>query len=457
MDAVGSIFFNLFIIGLLLFSNGFFVATEFAMVSVRKTRITQLTDEGNFSAKMALETLKDLDKFIAAVQLGVTISSIGLGWVGEATLVKMIRPIFDFIPSNYQLVASHTISTVIAFLFVTVLNVLFGELIPKSIALKYPEKISLIFALPLRIIIKILTPATFILNKVANVFLGLFKIQRSTTSHLAHSIEELSMLINASYNEGVLNEKEKDLLHNVFKFSDLTAKQVMVPRTDMACIASDITFDELNALTSENQYTRYPVYEENLDHITGIIHIKDLYELSLKGEDFSIEKMIRPVLLVPETITMDNLISEFQKGHIQMAIVIDEFGGTSGLITLEDVLEEIFGEVQDEFDEEEADIKEVAENTYLANAMMRLDEITDFFEIEIIDEDVDTIGGLVVKLLGRIAQVGDIAETQNLEFEVKEIDGARITKLLITKKIPITAEESEKEKYEEKGEEKESE
>lgn len=437
MDGIGSILFNLFIIGILLFSNGFFVATEFAMVSVRKTRIAQLTDEGNFSARMALETLKDLDKFIAAVQLGVTISSIGLGWVGEATIVKMIEPVFNFLP-KYQL---HTISTVSAFSLVTILNVLLGELIPKSLALKYPEKISLVFAIPLRVIIKVLTPATYVLNKTANLILGLFRIERTTTSHLAHSIEELNMLINASYNEGVLNETEKELLSNVFKFSDLNAKQVMIPRTDMACIASDITFDELNALTSENQYTRYPVYEENLDHISGIIHIKDLYEQSLKKEDFSIVRLIRPVLLVPETITMDNLMREFKKGHMQMAIVIDEFGGTAGLITLEDVLEEIFGEVQDEFDAEEADIKEIAENTYLANAMMRLDEINDFFEIEIIDEDVDTIGGLVVKLLGRLAQVGDIAEIQNLEFQVKEIDGARITKLIITKKIHAALED----------------
>lgn len=445
MDAIGSILFNLFIIGFLLFLNGFFVAAEFSMVSVRKTRIAQLTDEGNFAARMALETLKDLDKFIAAVQLGVTVSSIGLGWVGEATLAEMFKKMFSILPANLEVIASHTLATILAFIFVTVLNVLFGELIPKSIALKYPEKVSLIFAIPLRAIIKLFTPATFVLNKIANVILGLFKIERSSTSHLAHSTEELNMLINASYNEGVLNETEKELLSNVFKFSDLSAKQVMIPRTDMACVASDISFEEFNALTSEHQYTRYPVYEENLDHISGIIHIKDLYEASLKKEEFSIEKLIRPVLLVPETMTMDNLIKEFQKEHMQMAIVIDEFGGTAGLITLEDVLEEIFGEVQDEFDAEEADIKEIAERTYLANAMTRLDEITEFFNIEIIDEDVDTIGGFVVKLLGRIAQVDDVAEFENLEFQVKEIDGARITKLIITKKSATEVEESDTE------------
>lgn len=438
MDEIGSIIFNLFVIGLLLFSNGFFVAAEFSMVSVRKTRITQLTNEGNFSARIALETIKDLDKFIAAVQLGVTISSLALGWVGEATAVRMILPLFSFLPTDYKLIAAHSISVAIAFIFITVLHVVLGELVPKSIALQHSEKVSLIVALPMKIIKKLFSPAIYILNGLGGFVLKLFKISPSRTSHLAHSIEELNMLVNASYNEGVLNETEKELLNNVFKFSELTAKQVMVPRTDMACIPSDITFDELNKLASESQYTRYPVYEEHLDHITGIIHVKDLYSVIINKEEFSIEKLLRPVFLVPETITMDNLLRELQQRQSQIAIVIDEFGGTSGLITLEDVLEEIFGEVQDEFDkDEEADIKEISENTYLTNAMMRLDEIAEFFEMEIIDEDVDTIGGLVIKVLGRIAEVGDIVEIQNLQCRVEEIDGARITKLVITKNAPI--------------------
>lgn len=448
MDNIGSIFFNLFVIALLLFSNGFFVASEFAMVSVRKTRIAQLTKEGNFNAKIALEALKDLDKFIAAVQLGVTISSIGLGWVGEATLARIIEPMFWFLPASYQLTATHTISVTIAFILITVLHVVIGELMPKSIALQFPEKTSLLIAIPMQIITKIFNPFIYLLNGLGNFLLKLIRIPATQTSHLVHSIEELNMLINASYKEGVLNETEKEMLSNVFKFSDLTAKQVMIPRTDMACIPSDITYEELKKLTEENQYTRYPVYEENIDHITGIIHVKDLYGISVRNEEFSLQKLIRPVLLVPETITMDNLVMEFKKRQSQMAIVIDEFGGTSGIITLEDVLEEIFGEVQDEFDEEEADIREISPNTYLANAMMRIDEIAEFFDFELIDEDVDTIGGLVLKLLGRIAKVDDEVEINGLEFLVKEIDGARITKLLIVRKIFEEKSEEEKQKEE---------
>ena len=232
----------------------------------------------------------------------------------------------------------------------------------------------------------------------------------------------------------------------MFKFSDLTAKQVMVPRTDMVCIPSDMTLDELNKLAAESQYTRYPVYEEDIDHIVGLVHVKDLYSLSIKDEVCPIKNLLRDILLVPETMTMDNLVLEFKKRKGQMAIVVDEFGGTSGLITLEDVLEEIFGEVQDEFDEEEeSDIKEIDDNEYLANAMMRLDEFSEYFDFDtdIEDEDVDTLGGLVVKLLGRIAEVNDRVEFKNFTFIVKEIDGARITKLEIIRKSDVKEEVTE--------------
>lgn len=448
MDETGNLTFNILLIVFLLFSNGFFVASEFAMVKVRKTRIEQLVKEGNFNAKLALEALKDLDKFIAAVQLGVTISSIGLGWVGEGTLARIIEPIFAFLPGISQNIATHTVSVSISFALITFLHVVLGELIPKSIALEYTEKTALIVARPMQWITTVFNPFIWLLNGFGNWVLKMFHIPHSHKGSLVHSTEELDMLVNASYDGGVLNETEKDMLHNVFKFSDLTAKQVMIPRTDMVCIPEDMSFEELNNLAAESQYTRYPVYSEDIDHITGLIHVKDLYLLSIKNQKRPIKELLREVLLVPETITMDNLVLEFKKRKGQMAIVVDEFGGTSGLITLEDVLEEIFGEVQDEFDEEEeCDIKEIEPNKYIANAMMRLDELAEFFEIPkeaIDDDDIDTIGGLVVKLLGRIATVGDTAQFENLTFSVKEIDGARITKLEIIR-TPIEIEKDEDE------------
>ena len=448
MDESGSIIFNLIVIGLLLFSNGFFVASEFAMVKVRKTRIEQLVNEGNFNAKIALEAIKDLDKFIAAVQLGVTISSIGLGWVGEGTLAKIIEPLFAFLPGISQNIATHTASVSISFALITFLHVVIGELIPKSIALEYPEQTSLVIARPMQAISFVFTPFIWLLNGFGNWVLNLFHVPHKHNASLVHSTEELDMLVNASYNGGVLNETEKDILHNVFKFSDLTAKQVMVPRTDMVCISIDTSLDELNKLAAESQYTRYPVYDEDIDHITGLIHVKDLFSLSIKDEVCPIAKLQRDVMLVPETITMDNLVLEFKKRKSQMAIVIDEFGGTSGLITLEDVLEEIFGEVQDEFDEEEeiCDIVEVEPNHFVANGMVRLDEMAEFFGIDkdkLDDEDVDTVAGFVVKLLGKIAEVNDTTTFENLTFIVKEVDGARITKLDIIQTVEAPEETEE--------------
>lgn len=447
MDETGNIYFNLFLIAFLLFSNGFFVASEFAMVKVRKTRIEQLVNEGSSNAKLAMEALKDLDKFIAAVQLGVTISSIGLGWVGEGTLARIIEPVFVFLPGISKTVATHTVSASVAFALITFFHVVLGELIPKSIALEYTEKTALMVARPMHFLTIIFNPFIWLLNGFGNLVLKMLNIPHSHKGSLVHSTEELDMLVNASFDGGELNETEKDMLHNVFKFSDLTAKQVMIPRTDMICIPNDMPLEELNKLAAENQYTRYPVYEEDIDHITGFVHVKDLFSLSIKDEISTVKDIQRNILLVPETMTMDKLVLEFKQCKGQIAVVVDEFGGTSGLLTLEDVIEEIFGDVQDEFDEEseeEEDIIEIAPNTYIANSMMRLDEFAEFFNLnenEIDDEDIDTLGGLVVKLLGRLAEINDTVTFQDFTFVVKEVDGARITKLEIVRQSKEETEE----------------
>lgn len=431
------IFVNIFIIAFLLFVNGFFVAAEFALVKVRRTRLEQLSNEGSRNAKKALKLVCNMNRMLAAAQLGVTIASIALGWVAEDTIVQLMDPLIKALPFAIN---SHAIAVPISFVLVTYFHVLLGEQLPKCFALTHPDRLALIVATPMDMFITIFKPFVWILLVTGDKLLSACHVETEDTS-LAHSTEELDMLVDASYNEGVLNETEAEMLHNMFKFSDLMAKQVMNPRTDMICIPSDITYDELNKFALENQYTRYPVYEENIDKILGFIHVKDLYSLAMNKEDFSIEKLTRPLMLVPETMTLDNLIIEFKKTHGQMAVVIDEFGGTSGLITLEDVLEEIIGEVQDEFDEEEeADIKEVSENTYVANAMMRIDELVDFLDLDAAqfeEDDVETIAGLVVKILGKIANIDDTVTFNGLTFTVKEVDGARITKLEIYKESSV--------------------
>lgn len=438
MDESGfsTIIVNWIIVFLLLLVNAFFVSAEFAIVRARKNRIEQLKKEGNVDAKLALKALDDVNFFIAAVQVGVTIASIGIGWFGSPTVERMLAPVLGNIPSTH-VYAAQIITAVIAFLIVTFLHVIIGEQVPKCIALQYPEKISLYVAKPMDLFMTISKPFVWLLNKSCNGILKLLRIPVNPSLKTVHTIDDLDMFVENSYDEGVLNETEKDMFHNVLQFSDLTAHEVMTPRTDMICVPIDTPLDELNKIATENQYTRYPVYDGDIDHITGLVHVKDLFMLSLKNETCPIEKIQRKIPLVPETITLDKLVMMFKKQRAQMAVVVDEFGGTSGIITLEDVLEEIFGDVQDEFDiDEEQDIKEIGKNQYVANGTMRLDELAKFFDIPDEDlevEDVDTIAGLVVKQLERIAKVGDSIEYGVFTFTVKEIDGARITKIKLDK------------------------
>ena len=424
------IFLNTALIILLLFLNVLFVAAEFAFVGVRKTRIQQLSNEGNFDAKLAMDGIKNLDRYIAAVQLGITISSLGIGWVGESTLARLIHPIFQFLPSQMDTIATHTVSVTIAFVLITVLHVVIGELMPKSIALQYPDKTTLFVAKPMFVITRLFAPMIAILNGLGNFLLKLCRIEPANSHHMVHSTEELNMLIDASCKGGVLNEKEAEILQNVFKFSDLTAGQIMIPRPDMVCIPSDASIEEINNIIIENQYTRYPVYEGSIDNIQGLIHIKDIYPLLVKNKEFSIPSLLREAFFIPETMPVDKLALEFQKHKSQMAIVVDEFGGTSGLVTHEDVMEEILGEVQDEFDDdEEAEIKQLGNGIYEICGKVRLDEFCDFFEINLSDDDINTVGGYIIKNLGRIAEENDTIEDEFFKYCVTQTDSGRILKI----------------------------
>lgn len=427
------ILLNLFLILFLLLANGFFVASEFALVSVRQTRINQLANEGNNTAKMTSNALKELDKYIAATQLGITIASIGLGWVGEATLARLIHPLFDFLPYVSNTIATHTVAVALAFVLITFMHVVIGELMPKSIALQYPEKTTLFITRPLVFVAKIFTPFIFLLNGFGNWLLKLLKIPPASQLHSVHTEEELDMIIDASYKGGVLNETENFLLKNTLKFTDLTAKQIMVPRCDVVSIPVDIDIENLKKIILENQYTRYPVYDGNIDNITGILHVKDLYSCKMRNEDINIGDILRKPLFVTETMTTDVLLQNFKNNKTEIAVVIDEFGGMSGIISLEDVLEEIFGEVQDEFDEEEKDIRKVGEDKYIVNGLLRVNEFFEYFGIQQQEDDVETICGLVQKLLGRLAKMNDEVMIEGFRIKVVELKGRRIKKLLVEK------------------------
>ena len=430
-----SLFFNLCVILILLFFNGFFVAAEFALVGVRKTRITQLANEGNFNAKLAIDAIKNIDKYIAAVQLGITIASLGIGWVGESTLAKLLLPVFHFLPLKVEIIAAHSIAVTISFALITIMHVVIGELMPKSIALQFPVGTTLWVAKPMYVITRLFAPMIFLLNGLGNSLLKLFRISPVASHQSVYTTEELNMLIDASYKGGVLNEKEAKILQNVFKFSDLTAQEVMIPRPDMVCIPIDASSEEIYKIIIDNQYTRYPVYKENIDDIVGFLHTKDLFKILVNKEEIFLPSILRKNFYIPETMLVEKLALEFQKRKFQMAIVVDEFGGTSGLVTHEDVLEEIFGEVQDEFDEEECEFSKISENEYEVCGKYRIDEFSEKFGITLDDTDVNTIAGYVVKMLGRIPIINDEVIDEHFKYTISEMDLSRIVKIKIEKLI----------------------
>ena len=425
--------FNLLIIIILLFFNGFFVAAEFALVGVRKTKIKQLANEGNFNAKLALDAIKNIDRYIAAVQLGITIASLGIGWVGESTLAKLLLPVFHFLPLKAEIIAAHSLAVTISFALITILHVVIGELMPKSIALQFPVGTTLWVAKPMYVVTRLFAPMIFLLNGLGNSLLRLLKIEPAPAHQAVYSTEELNMLIDASYKGGVLNQKEAEILQNVFKFSDLTAQDVMIPRPDMVCIPIDAKTEDIYKIIIDNQYTRYPIYKENIDDIVGFLHTKDLFSVMVKKEEIKISSLLREKFYVPETMPIEKLAQEFQKRKFQMAIVVDEFGGTSGLVTHEDVLEEIFGEVQDEFDDEECEFSKISENEYEVCGKYRIDEFAETFGIKLDDEDITTIGGYVVKRLGRIPITNDEVIDEYFKYTISEMDSSRIVKIKIKK------------------------
>ena len=425
--------FNLLIIIILLFFNGFFVAAEFALVGVRKTKIKQLANEGNFNAKLALDAIKNIDRYIAAVQLGITIASLGIGWVGESTLAKLLLPVFHFLPLKAEIIAAHSLAVTISFALITILHVVIGELMPKSIALQFPVGTTLWVAKPMYVVTRLFAPMIFLLNGLGNSLLRLLKIEPAPAHQAVYSTEELNMLIDASYKGGVLNQKEAEILQNVFKFSDLTAQDVMIPRPDMVCIPIDAKTEDIYKIIIDNQYTRYPIYKENIDDIVGFLHTKDLFSVMVKKEEIKISSLLREKFYVPETMPIEKLAQEFQKRKFQMAIVVDEFGGTSGLVTHEDVLEEIFGEVQDEFDDEECEFSKISENEYEVCGKYRIDEFAEKFGIKLDDEDITTIGGYVVKMLGRIPITNDEVTDEYFKYTISEMDSSRIVKIKIRK------------------------
>jgi len=411
--------------------NAFFVAAEFSLVSVRHTRIEELIAQGNRAAVIVGRAVADTDRFIAATQLGITLASLGLGWIGEPALASLLVPLLRFLPEAWIGAAAHSIAGTIAFAIITFMHVVGGELAPKSIALQNPEGTALVVARPTEWMLHLFRPAIWALNGAGNALLRLLGIQPASGHEQVHSAAELRMLVDASHEGGVLETEEREMLDAIFDFGQLAARQVMIPRTEMICLPAMASLDQVAQLAADHALTKFPVYEGDLDHIIGIVHIKDLVRVmhAEAQEATTVRGIMRPALFVPESIRVDDLLVEFRRKKQHIAILLDEYGGTAGLVTLEDLMEEIVGDVQDEFDEVEPEFKRLPDGSVLLSGLMQIEEVNEKIGLNLSDPHYDTIAGYVLGRLRRLARVGDEIRTDGIRLRVEALDGRRIARL----------------------------
>ncbi|HEY4490798.1 MAG TPA: hemolysin family protein [Acidobacteriota bacterium] len=424
-----SVLIRLGLVFVLILINGFFVTAEFALVGARRTKLREKARQGNRLASLAEKLTHRLDEAVAATQLGITIASLLVGWIGEQTLAVVFMNLLHFLPRPLAVVTSHTIGASLAFALITFMHVVFGELIPKSLGIRYPNRTVLFISEPMRICMLVFKPFVWVLNGSGNFVLRLFGVPPARGHQLVHSVEELKLLIDASHAGGTLDALEKDLLQKIFKFGDLVARQVMVPRTEMASMSSKASLEEVIETSGKTGHTRFPIYENEIDNIVGILHMKDVVHHMHSGAPFQLSRIMKEAHFVPEAMPIVQLLSHLKQKHTQMVIVVDEFGGTSGLVTLEDVIEEIIGDFYDEHHPAVRRIIPVSENELLLDASVRLDEINERFRLNLQSEEADTIGGYVLQELGAIPRVGDKLDALACSIRVEEMSRWRIKRL----------------------------
>lgn len=421
------------ITSLLVLANAFFVAAEFAIVKVRSSQIELRAQSGSRAARMAQQLITHLDEYLSATQLGITLASLGLGWVGEPIVARLVQGIMDLVGLAPDPVLAHRIALPTAFVLITFLHIVFGELAPKSLAIRRSEATALAISYPLRFFYVLFKPAIVTLNFVANKVLRLFGIEPVSESEHYHSGAELRLLLEQGREGGTIEEAEHELIENVFEFGDTIVKEVMVPRTDI--IALDIAESPLRLIKKvvEEGYTRMPVYEGSIDNIIGVVYSKDLITLLQHSNLIILQDLLRPVFFVPETKLISELLREFQRRKIQMAIVLDEFGGTAGLVTMEDILEELVGEIQDEYDEEPTTIEQIADGAYIVSASMTISDVNDVIDGFKLPEgeDYTTIGGLATKWFGRIPEDNEAFERDSVRMTVLKTDLRKVVQVKI--------------------------
>ena len=412
--------------------NGFFVAAEFALVKVRPTQIDVQVGEGHRRAVLTRHMLTHLDAYLSATQLGITLASLALGWIGEPAFARLLEPVLVGVFGAPSAVL-HTVSLVVAFTVITVLHIVLGELAPKSLAIRKPEPTSLLVAYPLYLFYKVTYPAIYVLNHAANAILRIFGIQPVSEGELRHSEEEIRRLLDSDQ-QSELPEQKRELLANVFELSHRSARQIMVPRADVVYLSTTRSMEENMEVARRAGHTRFPLCEGDLDHVVGLVHIKDLFRALEPPK--SLTEVRRAISFIPETLPADRMLRRMRAERVHMAAVLDEYGGVNGIVTLENVIEEIVGEIQDEFDFEKPEIVPLGPNSYQVSGQMLVADLEDELDIELSERDEDTIGGVMLSELGRRGRVGDVVHIGHLALQVMEVDGNRIHTLRLTVDVP---------------------
>lgn len=410
-------------------ANAFFVAAEFALVASRRTRIDAMVRKGDARARVVKQAIQSLDRFISGTQLGITLASLGLGWIGEPALAGTVAALFANLPSPLNAIATHGVAAGVAFVLITFLHIVLGELAPKAMALAHPEQASRWLTGPLMLFTTATNPFIWLLRNSAKGIVRLFGATAPSERERVHSPEEILMLVKQSRRIGSLDADDARLLEGVFEFSEKTAREVMTPRTEIVALPADATLEAAADMVAQAGRSRYPVTGESLDDVVGVIHAKDVLRALRGGATQRLDTILRPAFFVPGTREVEDVLADMKRKKVHLAIVLDEFGGTAGLVTMEDLLEEIVGQIYDEYDQAEPAVVPAAGAAPLISGATSISDVNETYGLTLPQDDYTTIGGLLFGTLGRLPQVGDRVRLPGAVFEIVEMEGRRVGRI----------------------------
>lgn len=422
--------------------NGFFVAAEFAIVKVRSSRIEMLAESGSSTALMAKKIIGKMDSYLSATQLGITLASLGLGWVGESVVARIILNLFDLLQLEIRPELAHNIALPISFAIITILHIVFGELAPKSLAIQRSEPTTLALAYPLHVFFLVFRPIIWLLNGFANFILRLMGIEPAAEQEV-HSPEELLYLVEQGTETGMVEKVNYEIIRNAFDFSERTARQIMVPRTQIVALAEEAQPEEIETIIEEG-YSRIPIYRDSIDNIIGVLYIKDLLIAMRKNPNVTIKSLLRPAVFVPESKKVGDLLGDLQRQHVHLVVVLNEYGGTNGIISMEDIVEELVGEIQDEYDTETPIVEKSSENTYTVAGNTSVSDVNQYLPEPLPEsKEYESVGGLLISELERLPETDEKVLIDNYELTVLQMKQNQILQVQL-RWLKEEEEESEK-------------